>query len=772
MIAQQSIHFALQMNWILVAAMEDYQPENDVGRRNPTANAKLYLRCATLQHNLERSVVFGSPKCSEYERLYSQGKLTKAELQELELQDRKKAAAEFVEEGKQRGQGAGVLESVLKYKRWQKHWRFGRLVWRERKFRVMHRVLLCYRVSDGALKRAIPLAHTDVAVLKDPEGVEPYYFELRERKRDRVYKLSAPDEATMNQWVTTLRAEAAAPPSHLPANLNTTTLSESQIARYGFYRSERDFVRNLTDICEDLRFVDRSQRKPELRTRLEMLEVPGCVYLPMQRSTAPWFRVVKVLADKGHPFSTKARCPCLMTFEVVADGPANIDVANYLYQTLGAGAGADNGGGVTKAAGDWRKRFSQSAVLAGKALEEKKSATAGGNPAESDDTRMQIAFSDAAEADAPAARHAHSLWDNEDTPNAVVRKRVPLTEKKMEKRGEITNKAADLLKIVTGALPAIDSTADTSVAEAMAQATEDQKQAHGTDRTKSMARAAGPSQGPTLDRIIAKSNDDLRQEVFTMQLMQFLKDTWATAGLPLYLRTYRILSTSKNTGLLEVITNADSIDGVKKKLGPGVRFVQKFRELFPEEASFAAAQRAYMESLAGSSIASFILRTGDRHNGNIMVEMEAGRLAHIDFGFVFGMRPGKDKVPHTDFSFERAPWKLTSEMVEVMGGKDSPLWDEYIKLMAEGLKAVRRQADTLLTLVEITGYKSMFPCFRQPGGGVARVLRELKARLMLDVADHGIEPRVRSMANTSYQHVGTILYEKFQLATNKIAPIY
>ena len=36
-----------------------------------------------------------------------------------------------------------------------------------------------------------------------------------------------------------------------------------------------------------------------------------------------------------------------------------------------------------------------------------------------------------------------------------------------------------------------------------------------------------------------------------------------------------------------------------------------------------------------------------------------GHLIHIDFGFVFGLAPGKQ------FSMEKAPWKLTVEMVDV-----------------------------------------------------------------------------------------------------------
>ena len=42
-----------------------------------------------------------------------------------------------------------------------------------------------------------------------------------------------------------------------------------------------------------------------------------------------------------------------------------------------------------------------------------------------------------------------------------------------------------------------------------------------------------------------------------------------------------------------------------------------------------------------------------------------GHVIHIDFGFVFGLAPGKA------FSMETAPWKLTPEMVEVI--------DIYIK---------------------------------------------------------------------------------------------
>ena len=58
-IAQQSLHFALQFNWILQGALEDYQPELPSGLPNPSYNPLYYARCIKLLTNLERCVVYG-----------------------------------------------------------------------------------------------------------------------------------------------------------------------------------------------------------------------------------------------------------------------------------------------------------------------------------------------------------------------------------------------------------------------------------------------------------------------------------------------------------------------------------------------------------------------------------------------------------------------------------------------------------------------------------------------------------------------------------------
>uniref|UniRef100_A0A7S2RYB8 PI3K/PI4K catalytic domain-containing protein n=1 Tax=Mucochytrium quahogii TaxID=96639 RepID=A0A7S2RYB8_9STRA len=582
------------------------------------------------------------------------------------------------------------------------------------------------------------------------------------------------------------------------ANIDISSLTPAQIARYGFFRSEREFVRDLTDLCEELRFVDVKDRKAKLRQRLPEINIPGCVYLPLCASTDTWERVVKVVPDKSFAFSTRERCPCLMTFETTCDDPEyGLDTATYLYQTLGFDdSNTDLGeedivqlenaeslqsqraamrerfvhaarNSVTKLdldLGDLRKELAEEGNAKGNCKSD------GTNPMLSDlphlweddtpeqnvaqetdtaedGTKVQVASHDA------ARKHLKAEVLKVQAIEIFTKQKLPREEVKLI-NSESPQKSRGKFLVALGKYMSTPESAEDDAEKA-------------TDTPKLQNRRESIM---SLGQLIAKSNDDLRQEVFIMQLIQFLHDIWADKGLALQCNPYRIMSTSQTCGLIEVVSDSNSIDGVKKDndLKP---MVEIFKQLFPETHQFEQAQKNYVESMAAYSLITYILGIKDRHNGNIMLNLKTGAITHIDFGFVLGMAPGKDKIKHTNFSMERAAFKLTPELVDVMGGKKSDNWKYFNKLLCDGLLEARRHADTLVTLAEIMGYKSKLPCFNQPGGGTTRVVRELKERLMVDLTDSMVVAKMNKLANKASTSRGSIIYEKFQRFSNGIAPV-
>lgn len=165
----------------------------------------------------------------------------------------------------------------------------------------------------------------------------------------------------------------------------------------------------------------------------------------------------------------------------------------------------------------------------------------------------------------------------------------------------------------------------------------------------------GQLPGWKVDGLIAKSNDDVRQEVFVMQLITYLQNAFQVDQIPVWLFTYRILSITKSTGLIQLIPNAASLDEIKKRECYSGSLRKEFERVYQPDGSTSGAStemicaiKEYVKSLAAYSIVTYLLAIKDRHNGNIMID-SYGHLIHIDFGFVFGLAPGKA------FSMETAP---------------------------------------------------------------------------------------------------------------------
>lgn len=272
----------------------------------------------------------------------------------------------------------------------------------------------------------------------------------------------------------------------------------------------------------------------------------------------------------------------------------------------------------------------------------------------------------------------------------------------------------------------------------------------------------GHMPGWRLFSVIVKTNDDLRQEMFTMQLINKIKAIFEAEKLDLWLQSYRIVATGANIGLLETITDACSLDHLKKTFRGGNLF-EYFKSVYGEPGSpeFEVARKLFIYSLAAYSIVSYVLLVKDRHNGNILLNSR-GQIIHIDFGFILGIAPGGM------FSIEDAPFKLTEEMAAIMGGIDSPGFALYRRSMCDGFSALQRYQSELAALLQTTGQHSPFPCFE--GTKLARVITDLRGRLCVGLSNKQIERRVDALVRKSYNAWGTRKYDSFQLRSNNIHP--
>ena len=255
---------------------------------------------------------------------------------------------------------------------------------------------------------------------------------------------------------------------------------------------------------------------------------------------------------------------------------------------------------------------------------------------------------------------------------------------------------------------------------------------------------------------IAKSNDDLRQESLTMQILKIFDKIFKQNEIPLKIRTYDIIITSLNSGLIEYIPNTISIDALKKKIGNKIDFNTFFRIFFAD--NFEEAQKNFCESLAAYSLITYILNIKDRHNGNILLDMN-GKIIHIDFGFILGLSPG-------GMNFESAPFKLTKDYIDILDGENSNMFHYYKTLIIRGFLALKQNFDSIIQIVEIMSKVSNIPCFYRKDG--YSIIKEMRKRFLIEKNESEIEKIVDDMINTSNGNWRTYQYDRFQKLTNDI----
>ncbi|KAG0179232.1 phosphatidylinositol-4- kinase [Apophysomyces sp. BC1034] len=253
---------------------------------------------------------------------------------------------------------------------------------------------------------------------------------------------------------------------------------------------------------------------------------------------------------------------------------------------------------------------------------------------------------------------------------------------------------------------------------------------------------------------IFKVGDDCRQDVLALQLIAVFKNIFTSIGLDLYVYPYRVVATAPGRGVIDVIPRSISRDqlGREKVNSLFDYFVAKYGS--PDSIHFQRARINFVQSVAAYSVISYLLQIKDRHNGNIMLD-DDGHIIHIDFGFIFDIAPG-------GITFESSPFKLTAEMIQVMGGgSEEQAFKQFSELVIKAYLACRPYAELIMQLVTLM-LQSGLPCFR------GETIKKMRARFQVDKSERAAADFMMMRIKDSFENQRTVLYDYFQKLTNGI----
>ena len=259
-------------------------------------------------------------------------------------------------------------------------------------------------------------------------------------------------------------------------------------------------------------------------------------------------------------------------------------------------------------------------------------------------------------------------------------------------------------------------------------------------------------------RCIFKTHEDLRQEQFATQLINEFFQIFKLENTGCWLNTYEIISTGNDAGLVEMVNDSVSLDQLKQKIHNASLhdfYLYNYGNGNANSIEYKKAMNNYIASLAGYSLVCYFLQIKDRHNGNILIDNE-GHLIHIDFGFLLSNAPGKG------LKFENAPFKLSNDMVDCLGGVKGKYFDSFRKLLHKGFMAVNKHREKISILVEMMwcGHGKNLDCFEKGQEAIDQLKIRLNPKENMKTSD--MKKFVDNLISQSVDNWRTKWYDIFQ----------
>ncbi|KII72588.1 Phosphatidylinositol 3-kinase catalytic subunit type 3 [Thelohanellus kitauei] len=248
---------------------------------------------------------------------------------------------------------------------------------------------------------------------------------------------------------------------------------------------------------------------------------------------------------------------------------------------------------------------------------------------------------------------------------------------------------------------------------------------------------------------ILKVGDDMRQDQVILTMINILNKILLHENIDLKLTPYKVIAITPSIGLIEFISSIS----VAEALSNFGTIQNYFRTKSPDPDNIdPEIMENYVKSCAGYSVITYLFGVGDRHLDNLLITPQ-GKLFHIDFSYILG----RDPKPYPP------PIKLSTEMVDGMGGLNSKEFEYFLKLCTLAFIHLRRQSHTIINVFSLLVNSNLGEISAEPDKAVMKLFEKFR----LDLDDVEAQSHLITLIYDSHKAVFAPFVEKIHKLAQK-----
>ncbi|CAD6575378.1 MAG: Phosphatidylinositol (PI) 3-kinase, partial [Cyphobasidiales sp. Tagirdzhanova-0007] len=235
--------------------------------------------------------------------------------------------------------------------------------------------------------------------------------------------------------------------------------------------------------------------------------------------------------------------------------------------------------------------------------------------------------------------------------------------------------------------------------------------------------------------VIFKNGDDLRQDQLVIQLFTLMDKLLRKENLDLKITPYRVLATGAIDGMVQFVPSKTLGAIASEYQGSLLNYL---REEHPDDSSSSTfgvspvVLDTFVRSCAGYCVVTYLLGVGDRHLDNLLLSPD-GHFFHVDFGYILGRDP-KPFPPAV---------KVCKEMVDAMGGTQSPHYLRFKSLCYTAFIGLRKNANLIINLISLMIDANIPDIKLEPDKAVSKV----QDKFRLDLSEEEAIKHFESLLN-------------------------